>query len=991
MAIITRIRFFARALLGSIGIALNHFLFSHGLRIQDANSVSLIFFRRIRFIVLVHRIDRNENHRLFEIDIDILSLLHHDIDFSDGFVTSLVTINTLNGIHTLRQALEVQSILLDAVLFVTVNSNAPVDVNKVCKDHIAFSRSENLDNRSKLVEHHEHGLISRVAINVRVGVRDEVASVAFFVGNNLTLFVYDVGNSSLVTIFTLSIVGHRKGADASLQVNFVLVLGIALARGALRSFSHQVTFGIPVKDLARFSISLVGNRNLLALDIDNGRDFNDFGHRLLAIFVKDCRLDDFALFVHKVRDGNGIAIHDLVVRNLGLIANRLFIDFRLRILFERNFGLRYINHVLDSLIRYGNRIQDDDNTERGILARNRICHRDLNFLSLVVHVEGRVLLINGFDNCIDVFCNDLRLRSIDIDNRSGSTVANFNRIGTSDILVRSLIRLDNVLATFLQRIKAGHGLAILLPFNSNDILVRINRLVLRLDVNGVTSFNTSNLDFGLFNNIADLDTNFSSIREFAIRHIDLDYIGLFLFVIKFTLQDDIAIRLDFELFVFFDRIELQIAELLVLDIRIGSFDRPLLGTWLGIFREREFLRFDHRRFIQVVHIDNDIAIKFKAIGILDSHRDGKLLHGFVIDIGAFTNSDFTIRLNNHVRIFLREREEQIAFAIRVRSFDNANEHIRFGVFIDTELLARDFRNFRHILKSNLNGRCRRELRIRRLDILIRQSDFQFECVVLFAFVVEIALSLDLTIFGNIEEIRVATNCAKLVLSKGLGSIDIIRIEATDNIVLTLIFVERECSIARDNRHFVHVNEIDCLGHISGQLIGIHHIHIDRMSMSKRFVIQAFNILYNKAKFVLGSVLLDFSIKQTVRIRVTIIRHIRNERCYLTFVFILDFVASDFRFLKRFFICIFLNVIAILAIVNNFRTIRIVNNIDGYKRSSREVLKVRSANLCTISLTIICSLSQDLILLFRFIVQRLGSQVDIAFFINIKDGCVTRTF
>ena len=661
MTFVARIRFFARTILRVILKALNNFLFNLSCRVQDSHSILLIIFRRIVIVILSHRVNRNDNHRFFKIDIDILRLLHQHLNFGDRFVTSLVTIDALDGIHILAQALEVQSILLHAVLFVTIDSNAPVHINIVHIDHIAICRRQDLHNRSKLVKHHEHRLFARVAILVGVSVSHKIASVAFFVRRNLPLFVNDIRNHSLVTFSTLGIVSHRKDAHTSLQVNIRLFF-LRILIIALRSVDQQVTFGVTVQDLACFGISLVRDRHRLALHIDNLRNFNHFNLFLFTIFANNGSLDDFTLVIGVVRNRNRVTIHNLVVRDLEVVANRLRLHVRLRILFKRNLGLGDFHHFLHSLIRHGYSIQDHSHLVFFLLLRRGICisrinNGDFDFLSLAIRVNRRVLLVYAFNNRIDVFSNDLDLVCIDIDNRSGSAVANFDCIGTFNILIGSLILLDNELAAFLQSIKASLRLAILGPFHRNHFLICVNRLVLRrFDIDGVTSFHASDFDNRLFNNVAHLDGNISRILEFAIRHIDLDNIGLLRFVIKFTLQDNVTIRLDFELVILINRIELQVTELRILCIRILSFNRSLLGTRLRIFREREFLRSNRRRFVHVNDLDNHIIGKFKTISILDRHLDGELLHLFVVNLSAILDSDFTILLHNHIRAFFSKRE-----------------------------------------------------------------------------------------------------------------------------------------------------------------------------------------------------------------------------------------------------------------------------------------------------------------------------------------------
>ena len=232
---------------------------------------------------------------------------------------------------------------------------------------------------------------------------------------------------------------------------------------------------------------------------------------------------------------------------------------------------------------------------------------------------------------------------------------------------------------------------------------------------------------------------------------------------------------------------------------------------------------------------------------------------------------------------------------------------------------------------------------------------------LFSFIVKVAFCLDLAIFGNRKQIRIAANSFKHVICECLRCVDVIRKELANDIIFTLVFVERKRRRARNNRHFVHINNVDGLCNIVRQLISVHDKDLNLMSMSDCFVIQSITILYDEAKLILGAILLELSIEKTISIRFSDISHIRNECCHLAFIFILDFVACNFLTGRRILVDrIFFDIIAFFVIIVNHRRIRIIDEVDGHESRCFVILKISSTYFFTIGFTVICSRSPNLV-------------------------------
>ena len=143
-----------------------------------------------------------------------------------------------------------------------------------------------------------------------------------------------------------------------------------------------------------------------------------------------------------------------------------------------------------------------------------------------------------------------------------------------------------------------------------------------------------------------------------------------------------------------------------------------------------------------------------------------------------------------------------------------------------------------------------------------------------------------------------------------------------------------------------------------------------------FVIELRCILHNKAE----TILLHLGVKYAVSIRIANIRHISDEGRKLSPVFILDQVACNFLTGRSIIIgCIFVNIIALLAIINNLRFIRIINQVDGHERRGAIIRE-------SLRFTIIRSLRPNLILILRFKIQRTRLQVDLTIF-NLEGSSV----
>ena len=366
----------------------------------------------------------------------------------------------------------------------------------------------------------------------------------------------------------------------------------------------------------------------------------------------------------------------------------------------------------------------------------------------------------------------------------------------------------------------------------------------------------------------------------------------------------------------------------------------------------------------------------QTIFVLDGHSNRKLLHLFVINVSILSDLDFTILRYSHIRTRFSHFVNQLTIAIRVSGLDDTHKNAFLGIFIDTEFRARDFWNFRQILKRNRELFLSLEFRITRL-IPIRQGDNQFKRALFFGFVVEFALGLDLAVFRNFEQIHIAADNGKDIVAECICSIQIIGEQLTND-VRSLVFVEREVHRTRNNRHFVHINDIDSLLDFSSLVIRIHHGDNHIVFVSNRFVVQLGTVLHSQANFVLGAVLLELCIKETVGIRIASILHERNQRSDLALILVFDFVACDFVTSRGVVVIrIFLDIVTLLAIIDNHRLIRVVNELDGHKRRSRFVIE-------TLILTIVGCFRPNFIYVLCFVIYS-SIQVNLSSFcINLKD-------
>ena len=148
-------------------------------------------------------------------------------------------------------------------------------------------------------------------------------------------------------------------------------------------------------------------------------------------------------------------------------------------------------------------------------------------------------------------------------------------------------------------------------------------------------------------------------------------------------------------------------------------------------------------------------------------------------------------------------------------------------------------------------------------------------------------------------------------------------------------------------------------------------------MGNGFVIQPVAIFHNEAELILRINLLDLRIKQAVSIRITSIRHVRNEffhlRFVISYVFIMDIIASNFESCRSIIINrIFLNIITFLAIIFDDRLIRIIQEMNDSKGCSTIILEASG-------FTVIRSRHPDIIVFLLFIVQGVRNEIDLTVF------------